>query len=87
VYPPNAVAAYNAACAFALGGEDEMALRFLGAAARHGFNDSELLASDRDLASVRSRPGFESILDQVRRNQAAGIEPEVYDFAPVGGAP
>jgi Zn-dependent protease len=59
--------AYNAGCAFARAGRPDEALEWLDTAARRGFSNAELAASDEDLASLRGRPELAAFL--------AAIEP------------
>jgi protein O-mannosyl-transferase len=49
---------YNMACAEALGGHPDEALRHLESAFRLGFRERESIAKDPDLDSIRSLPGF-----------------------------
>jgi tetratricopeptide (TPR) repeat protein len=81
VYPGNASAAYNAACALALTGKPEQAIERLRSAAEHGFNRVELLDSDADLASIRGRPELSAIRERVVLNHEKGLKPESYPFA------
>jgi Zn-dependent protease len=55
---PQAVLAYDAACAWARAGQPESALRMLTLAAQNGFADAQTAASDPDLASLRGREDF-----------------------------
>jgi hypothetical protein len=84
VYPGNAGAAYNAACALALTGKPELCLQQLRSAAEGGFNDVELLDSDPDLASIRALPEFAALRDRVVRNREQGRAPERYPFVAEG---
>lgn len=80
VYPKNAGAAYNAACALALTGKAELCLQQLRSAAESHFNDVERLDSDPDLASIRTLPEFAAIRDRVVHNRDQGLAPERYPF-------
>jgi hypothetical protein len=62
---------YNAACAYALTKKPDLAFENLGKAAAAGFSDEELLASDTDLASLRSDPRWAGIVEAVRKAGAA----------------
>jgi hypothetical protein len=53
-----ASAFYNLACAYALNGQKDFALKALQGAKRAGFADRSLMASDPDLASLRDDPHF-----------------------------
>ncbi len=80
VFPGNASAAYNAACALALTGKPELALQQLRSAAEGRFNDLDLLDSDPDLFSIRGLPEFAAIRDRVAGNRDRGLAPERYPF-------
>jgi Zn-dependent protease len=58
---PDALVAYNVACAYARVGDGAVALEWLEAAVREGFDDEQAFASDADLDSLRSQPGFETL--------------------------
>jgi Zn-dependent protease len=58
---PDAQVAYNVACAYARGGEGARSLEWLDAAVREGFDGEDAFASDADLDSLRSLPGFETL--------------------------
>jgi hypothetical protein len=62
-----ASAYYNLACAQALGGQPQAALRALGQAQRLGFNGVELLRTDTDLTSLRDQPEFAAIASRMER--------------------
>ena len=57
---------YNVACGFALIGQKEKALDYLGRAVAAGFDDRRLLETDTDLASIRDTDGFRKILGKVK---------------------
>lgn len=59
---PRAEYAYTAACAWALAGKTEDALRMLQLAAQNGFHDTETAETDADLKSLRARPEFQAWL-------------------------
>jgi hypothetical protein len=65
-----ASAYYNLACAQALVGQPQAALRALGQAQRLGFNKLELVRTDTDLASLHSRPEFATIMGRIERHTA-----------------
>lgn len=52
---------YNLACAYALLGRNEMALRYLRLAALRGYTEAEALDRDTDLSALRGTPGFAEI--------------------------
>ena len=56
--PADPRARYNLACACALAGRDDEALRALRAAYELGFDDLNLVRQDSDLDSVRGDPRF-----------------------------
>jgi acetyl esterase/lipase len=58
---------YNLACAYALGGAKVKALDSLEKAIGAGFTDAGRIASDDDLASVRSDPRFQAIMSKLPR--------------------
>ena len=57
---------YNVACGFALIGQKEKALDYLGRAVAAGFDDRRLLETDTDLASIRDTDGFKQIMGKVK---------------------
>jgi hypothetical protein len=57
--------AYSAACAAALLGRKQEALRFLSLAAEHGYRDVKWMQQDSDLASVRGEPAFAALLERI----------------------
>jgi dienelactone hydrolase len=79
VYPANALAEYNAACAWARAGERDRAIRMLEAAARNRFNDPGLLDRDPDLGSLRDQKAFAGIRATVAANKEQGLAPERYE--------
>jgi hypothetical protein len=58
--------AYNAACAFARASDPAQAMVWLENAIASGFSDKNLLATDPDLQSMRSQPGFDDLLEKIR---------------------
>lgn len=58
--------AYNVACAEARAGRDDEAMAWIECAVEAGFRDVDALASDSDLAALRSRPEFEAICGRLR---------------------
>jgi tetratricopeptide (TPR) repeat protein len=63
---PDPAVAYNAACAFARASDPAQALAWIEKAIASGFSDKNLLATDPDLQSVRSQPGFDRLLEKIR---------------------
>jgi Zn-dependent protease len=61
---PHADLMYNLACAFARAGNTDEGLGWLKKAVDAGFSNKEVLASDPDLASLRSHPQFGEISNQ-----------------------
>ncbi len=58
----NGVSLYNAACAYALGGDRARALDFLNQALEAGFDDPKQLKSDEDLDALRSESRFRELV-------------------------
>ena len=56
---------YNKACAHAMNGERDEALKALLAAVRRGYKNMKNLQKDPDLESVRDDPRYVAILDEV----------------------
>jgi predicted esterase len=67
--PDNALVKYNLACAYALSGDPDSALHWLGRAAASGFTQLSHFDADTDLDSVRDRPGFPSVRAAVAENE------------------
>lgn len=59
-----ASAFYNLACAYAVKGDKDDAFKALLGAKRAGFADRNLMANDRDLASLRDDPRFQLPLER-----------------------
>jgi Zn-dependent protease len=62
---PDPNIAYNAGCAFARASDSTQALVWLEHAIASGFSDQNLLATDPDLESIRSQPGFDDLLKRI----------------------
>ena len=62
---PDPEIAYNAARAFARDSDSTQALVWLEKAIASGFSDKNLLATDPDLQSLRSQPGFVDLLQRI----------------------
>ena len=62
---PDPNVAYNAGCAFARASDSTQALVWVERAIASGFSDKNLLATDPDLESIRSQPGFDDILKRI----------------------
>jgi len=67
--PDSATTKYNLACAYALSGDADSALDWLGRAAASGFARLSLFESDSDLDSIRDRPGYSSVRAAVAENE------------------
>jgi arylsulfatase A-like enzyme/Flp pilus assembly protein TadD len=67
---------YNLACVKAAGRDWPGALLLLGTALDKGFDDENLLATDKDLAGVRELPEYGEVLQGVRVNRAKGRQGE-----------
>ncbi len=64
---PDPNIAYNAGCAFARASDSTQALVWLQRAIASVFSDKNVLATDPDLESIRSQPGFVELLERVGR--------------------
>lgn len=64
--------AYNTACAYARSGDVERATRALGYAAQLGWDDVVMADADGDLVSVRARPEWPAIRQQIVANPRLG---------------
>lgn len=62
--PASWVPVYNLACLAAVKGDRQGALALL--ASMHGFQRPALLDNDRDLATVRSLPGYPAVLQKIK---------------------
>lgn len=62
---PDPNTAYNAGCAFARASDSTQALAWLERAIASGFRDKNLLTTDPDLESIRSKPGFDALLQRI----------------------
>lgn len=58
------ISAYNLACAYALAGEVERALRWLERALERGFDNYKHMRVDPDLESLHREPGFAALLSE-----------------------
>jgi hypothetical protein len=61
---------YNTACFFALKGNREAALIYLKKAANDGFDNSKTLAEDNDLNILHNDQEWNSLMEQVKRNES-----------------
>ena len=64
--PDNPTVHYNLACSYALTADREHALKALARAIELGYDDSEFMGQDDDLASVRSDPQFLALVRLAR---------------------
>ncbi|HET6975288.1 MAG TPA: M50 family metallopeptidase [Pyrinomonadaceae bacterium] len=62
---PDPNVAYNAACAFARASDSAQALTWIEKAIATGFSDKNLMATDPDLQSIRTQPGFDHLLERI----------------------
>ncbi|HXV75861.1 MAG TPA: M56 family metallopeptidase [Candidatus Polarisedimenticolaceae bacterium] len=60
-----AVSLYNAACGYARLGQAERAVELIERAVDAGFDDPELIASDRDLDPIRREATFRRMIDEL----------------------
>jgi tetratricopeptide (TPR) repeat protein len=75
------VAMYDLACAYALAKDKEKALEWLGKAVSAGFDRSQQLKTDADLASLRDDPRFKAIEAQAAvREKPCSQSPESRQF-------
>lgn len=61
---------YNAACSWALAGNSEKAIEYLGLSARQGWSNVNHMKTDGDLQSLHEDPEWENIIKQVDENKA-----------------
>jgi len=77
LFPKDPVWRYNTACALALQGSQDEALRQLDEAITLGFRDDRHIQADADLESLRATPKFELLVERAKKLK----------FQPVEGAP
>jgi tetratricopeptide (TPR) repeat protein len=65
--PENATAHYNLACSLALSKRLPEAITVLAQSIALGYDDAEWMANDPDLAALRKRPEFNTLVDLVRQ--------------------
>ena len=70
-----ASAFYNLACAQALGGQPQPALRALAQAERLGFHKVDLARTDTDLTTLRTTPEFAKIVGRMEQVEARLADP------------
>jgi phospholipase/carboxylesterase len=70
----SSVWAYRTAAALSRAGETEAALAWLRAAANRGYSGVRTVATDEDIAGIRSLPGFSRVADSIRANAAQRLE-------------
>jgi len=84
--PDRPLVQYNLACVYALGGQSEEAVHWLGRSAASGFHNLGNLDADSDLDGIRDRPGFAGVRAAVAENQRrseAGIRRAVVAAPPI----
>lgn len=59
---------YNAACSWALTGDTLVAIRYLGLAAKHGWNNVKHLKRDTDLSNLHQLTEWQTVIDMVQKN-------------------
>jgi hypothetical protein len=86
-FPDNAGAYYNLACARAMQGKTEPALKVLAIAVDKGFRDVAKIETDSDLASLRKTTRYTSILKAANQPIDAAAKPdrEMLAAAPENG--
>ncbi|RJP80146.1 MAG: tetratricopeptide repeat protein [Desulfobacteraceae bacterium] len=62
-YPDDAGIAYNIACVYSLQNNQEEAIYWLEKAIENGFNNWELMKTDRDLKNIREAETFKKLLE------------------------
>ena len=67
--PDQQLAYYNLACAEALAGRSNDALRSLRRAIETGFSDPDHLANDPDLTSLRTLPEFRALIERLQKGR------------------
>lgn len=73
-FPASAPAAtYNVACVHALRGRSDEAFASLEKAVGLGFTDTDLLASDSDLASLRKDPRFAKVVETAKAKRPSTV--------------
>jgi len=65
-HPMNPGEYYNLACAYAIWGKEKDALKSLRLAVEKGFDDLELLESDKDLESLRATQHYAVIVEELK---------------------
>lgn len=68
-----AVAQYNSACAYALFGDEEAAIRSAHQAFDSGFRDLDKYKTDPDLDPIRDDPRFVALLDRMAADLASQL--------------
>jgi adenylate cyclase len=63
--PTDSVVLYNVGCFYALDGQTEKALNCLESAVRHGAVSGSWMEHDNDLTSLRQKPRFQALLEQL----------------------
>jgi Flp pilus assembly protein TadD len=63
--PDDAGVLYNVACLNAVGGKPEQALDLLEHAVQNGFGHKEWIEHDPDLASLRTNPRYQALLNRL----------------------
>lgn len=76
---PQPAQLYNAACAYALGGHKEQAMRTLQRALANGFFNATLAGKDSDLASLHGDPRWPALLEQMKQKEV--LEARLFNSA------
>lgn len=71
-----AVAAYNAACCQALGGQTAAAMQSLEEAAKLGYDNAKHIEADADLTSLHALPRYQALLQQLAARPGPPTDPE-----------
>jgi len=73
--PDNPDIFYNMACALALGGDKEQAIRAIELAALNGYHHYQQLRNDGDLDSLRDDERFKDVAEKVLKNERELLPP------------
>ena len=72
--PDSNVHPYNLSCAYALLGDKDNSVRWLGRAADKGFLFTATTMRDADLDGIRSHPGYAGALAMIQKNNAVRLD-------------
>ncbi len=72
--PKDDGAAYNLACAYAMNGDTEDAVKWLNKSVENGWDDAQHIKLDSDLDSIRESPGYAAALATVAEREQAKLD-------------